>query len=116
MSKIKCVVVHPNLHLSVGGKLQQLKKDSTITVEEKHAARHLANGNLKRFDDAEAVDVGGSDEAEAKAKAEAEAKALRERAAELNIANPGKMKAETLKAKIAEAEEAIAKANAAAGQ
>lgn len=117
MAKIKCVVAHPNLHLAVSGKLQQLKKDSTIEVEEKHVARHLANGSLKRFDDAAAIAVGGSDgEAEAKAKAEAELKALRERAAELNIANPGKMKAETLKAKIAEAEKAIAEANAAAGQ
>lgn len=109
MAKIKCVVLHPNLHLAVSGKLQLMKKDSTITVEEKHVGRHLANGSLKRFDDTAAVDVGGSDGAD-------ELEALKARAKELNIANPGKMKAETLKAKIAEAEQAIAEANAAAGQ
>lgn len=109
MAKIKCVVAHPNLHLAVSGKLQQLKKDSTITVEEKHVQRYLKNGALKRFDDKAAVEVGGSDGAD-------ELEALKARAKELNIANPGKMKAETLKQKIAEAEAAIAEANAAAGQ
>lgn len=110
MAKIKCVVTHPNLHLAVAGKLQQMKKDSTITVEEKHVQRHLKNGALKRFDDKAAVDVGGA------GTDDAELKALRERAAELNITNASKMKADTLKTKIAEAEAAIAEANAAAGQ
>lgn len=109
MAKVKCVVIHPNLHLAVAGKLQPMKKDSVITIEEKHVERHLANGNLKRYDDAQVLEVGSDD-------SEAELKALRDRAAELNIENAGKMKAETLQKKIAEAEKAIADANAAAGQ
>lgn len=67
MAKVKCVVNHPNLHLGVAGKLQQMPKDSVIEVEEKHVARYLANGALKKFDDKTAIEVEG---AKPKAKAD----------------------------------------------
>jgi len=102
MAKIECIVLHPNLHLAVGGKLQQMAKNGTITVEEKHVQRYLDNGALKRFGEEAAVEISGNDELKARAK-------------ELNIANYSKMKDDTLKQKIAEAEAAVAKAEAAVG-
>lgn len=58
-SKIKCVVNHKNLFLSVdGGKLQQMKKGAVIEVNKDSVERHLKNGNLSPISDEKPVKVG----------------------------------------------------------
>ncbi len=46
MAKKQFVVAHPNLHLSVDGKLQHVKKGTEYTCEEKHAATLVKSGKL----------------------------------------------------------------------
>ena len=58
MAKVECTVNHPNLHLSVGGKLEKVEKGSVVTVDEKQFERYIENGILVKVTGGKKVKVG----------------------------------------------------------
>jgi hypothetical protein len=94
-------VDHPQLHLSVDGKLTHIARGTSLAMTEEQAKGYVKRGFVTPLD-GETVDVAdGADEREA----------LKARAAELSLEGSNRWGAERLKEEIAKAEAEIAAGN-----
>lgn len=66
MAKKTFIVTHPNLYMRVKGKLAHVKKDTELSMDEKHAESLIAQGKVLVKGQGKKVDIETEDNSEDK--------------------------------------------------